>query len=358
MEKKIGILTFHNAINYGAVLQAYALERHMEKMGIESELINYRNPYIYLSPSIRRVWQGKSLIKNLYNTLSFPFWIRKYKKFNAFIHKVNVGDVCYEENFSGYSSILVGSDQVWNLEMTHNDFTYYLRKTNNVKKYAYASSFGTNTLDDKEKAVVKECLNDFELLSVRENGGKCLINELLPDKDTQIVLDPTFLLSAEEWKVIAQKPKFNGRYILIYQLEYSKTLIEYAQLMAKRKACKLITINGNPRQPIMGRNILDAGPEEWLGLFEGAEMIFTNSFHGTVFSIIFNKDFYTNLLVKCPRKNDRMITILHELGLENRILRSGMTESELSVSVNYPDIKDKYEKLLNDSYKYIDKVVS
>lgn len=358
MTKKIGVLTFHNAINYGAVLQAYALEKYLENQGINAELIGYKNPHVFRAPSLKGIWKGKNLVRNIYYTLEFPFWYKRYKKFQAFLEGININDKCSKEEWEEYSSIIVGSDQVWNLNTTNGDFTYYLDSVENVKKYSYASSFGTGSLDEKYHAQIRKNLKEFDMISVRENSGKKFINTLLPDKEVEVVLDPTFLLDKKQWKEILEKPRCKERYILIYQLAYSKPLIEYAERLAREKRCKLVTINGNPRQPIHGVNIMDAGPTEWLGLFEGAEMVMTNSFHGTVFSIIFQKDFYTALLTKQAERNDRVLTLLTHLGLENRILEDGMDLSKMCEGIDYSSIEKKLNEMIERSYNYLDKVLN
>lgn len=357
MTKKIGVLTFHNAVNYGAALQAYALERYIEKKGVDSELIDYQNPYVYREPTLKWIWKGKNLVWNVYNTVEYPFWYKRYKKFETFIHKVNVSNKYETGNFSKYSCLLVGSDQVWNLNTTHGDFTYYLKGVKDVRKCSYASSFGTVKLDDKYMDDIRNSLQGFDVLTVRENSGKKFINELLPGRDVELVLDPTFLLTRDEWRKILVKPKYNEKYILIYQLAYSKPLIHYAQLLAKARKCKLITINGNPRQPFKGINVLDAGPDEWLGLVEGAEMVLTNSFHGTVFSIIFQKNFYTSLLTDQAERNDRVMTLLTELGLEDRILLDEMNLESMDDKIDYSVIDGRLNRLINTSYNCLDKVI-
>ena len=265
---------------------------------------------------------------------------------------------CNIEDMNKYSCVIVGSDQVWNLNITHGDFTYFLKDVKNVRKCSYASSFGTIKSDVKYYDEIRNCLNDFEIINIRESSGKNFINNLLPEKHVNLVLDPTFLLTREEWREIAVRPSYKGKYVLIYQLAYSKSLIKYAQRLAREKNCKLVTINGNPRQPIKGKNILNAGPEQWLGLIEDAECVITNSFHGTVFSIIFQKEFYTELLTTQEERNDRVITLLTELELKNRILCKGLSADTLNEKIDYLLVNQKLEKLVNFSYDCLEKVIS
>lgn len=353
--KNIGVLTFHNPINYGAVLQAYALEKYIEACGYDSEIINYVNERIGVKPNLKNVLKNKSLFRLVYNLIDFPFFVERSKKFNRFLNGVNVGPEKKTIDLDSYGKIIIGSDQVWNLNMTKNDFTYFLEGKTSALKCSYASSFGEDKIKEEFCEKVKACLDEFSFLSVRENSGRRLIEELLPHKEVSHVLDPTFLLSGEEWKKLAKPPKQKGKYLLVYQLAYSKELLASAKVLAKKRNLKIVTINGNPRQPIKAKYIQNAGPEEWLGLVQNAEIVLTNSFHGTVFSILFQKKFYTYLLKKQAGRNDRVISLLNKLGLTDHMLDSDIVDEYHEI--DYSSVEKRKERLIAESKDYLCRIL-
>ena len=144
-------------------------------------------------------------------------------------------------------------------------------------------------------------------------------------------------------------------YILIYQLAYSKELIASAKALAKKLNCKIITINGNPRQPLHAKYVFTAGPGDWLGLIKNAELVLTNSFHGTVFSILFQKNFHTYLLKKQANRNDRVLSLLSALGLESRI--SENTLCDVGEPVDYKNTTPRLNQLLQESKAVLSKII-
>ena len=238
------------------------------------------------------------------------------------------------------------------MESTGFDKNYLLYNIiDSSKKTSYAASFGVDSISEALVEEYADCLKKFNRISVREYSGAKIVKDLT-GKVASIVLDPTFLLTKDEWSELVAKRHIEYEYVLIYQLAYSEKLIAFAKYLAQKHCLKIVTINGNPRQIVRGRYIMTAGPTDWVGLFLNAKYIVTNSFHGVAFSLNFNKDFYVELLSDKFGVNTRITNILEIFSMENRIIRSpiyDMTDN----SIDYNAANEKLEQLRDDSYAYL-----
>ena len=282
--KKTGVITFHNAINYGALLQTYALQTCLISMGYESVVINYSNENIN---KIRKkpYWRD---YKNLYNyhndKLIYEIENIKERKLKHFLDtKINKTEEINKDNIkevtSGLDIVFTGSDQVWNDDITQFDDTYYLDFVSPEKKCSYAASIGKELIPVENLPRVQKLLSDFRAISVREETAKKAIKSQLGISTTR-VLDPTLLLSDIEYKTIAEIPD-NKQFVLLYMLLYSETLVNSAKKLAKERGVPLLCINSSGKRIKGVIDCSDAGIEQWIGLFLQADFIFTNSFHGT-----------------------------------------------------------------------------
>ena len=229
---KVGIITFHRALNYGAVLQAYALQLFLKELNIESDIIDYRCPYIeeFYKPVKANPFRApKMYIRELIYALPN---ISKRKKFEGFIAKnIKTSDaVCSREDLkalnSKYDYFIAGSDQVWNSKWSNFDKTFFLDFADPPKKYSYAASFGFDEVPKNEEATYEKLLADFQAISVRETTGVTIVDKLLHRK-ALVASDPSCLICKDEWKKIAATPKDSG-YVLLYTLEKSDKLMSYA----------------------------------------------------------------------------------------------------------------------------------
>lgn len=357
-KQKVGVITFHRSLNYGAVLQAYGLVKSIEKLGFESEIIDYRNIYLEERDSIKRFIKTKNVLRAGYQFLECPFWLVRRRKFNKFLEFTNVSnkvDKIDQDIEKEYYKFFVGSDQVWNFKVTGLDENYFLSNIKNkLKKNSYAASFGVSTLPKELCGKYRNGLHGFNKISVRESQGANLVESLI-GKVTPIVLDPSLLLNRDEWvKIIKTKQYYNirGEYIVIYQRAYSKSLIEFAKKLAIKERCKIITITGNPRQKIKAENILSAGPIEWLWLMNNAKYIVTNSFHGVAFSINLNKEFFVELLDEKFGVNSRLENILSSFDLEKRKIHLNKLDSKIE-KINYEEVNKKLEASRVESIKFL-----
>lgn len=322
---KIGILTFQQAINYGAVLQLYALQKIIQKLGADPEVINYISPKLKNDYKIIRRNDGlRNLLASIFCAKAFCERKRRFKVFekkylnltNELYSKRDLSRICNK-----YDYLITGSDQVWNYTITNTDFTYMLDFVEDSnKKISYAASFGVAQIPDKLKIWYKNLLQDFKAISVREKQGKAIIKSLC-NKEVSVVLDPTFLLTKEDWKKLNTCDTKNKKYILVYCLRRSDLLNEFAEKLKIKTGFKIIVLNPRTKKIYSQSSAYSAGPEEFIGLFMNAEYVLTNSFHGTAFSINFNKNFLVDLDINSTvSTNSRLLNILSLLGLEDRII--------------------------------------
>jgi len=323
---KIGILTFHNTTNYGALFQVFALNRVISEMGFFSEVIDYECDAITAREqlfSIKDSRDGKSFIKALINGNSTK------KKFNAFqaftkqnipISLIKYTKANIVDANDVYDKFIVGSDQIWNVNLTENDFTYFLDFVKeNQKKNSYAASFGYIKLPQSFKAVCNDMLKDFSHISVRETQGQIIIRDLL-NTEVPLVLDPTLLLRAEDLVTMGKLETTISDYVLLYFVQDRKRTIQYARQLAKKMGCKVVYINTSPMMEWGVINIRDASPQEFLGWITNARLIITGSFHGVALSVNLQKQFVYELNNKQINYNSRIISLVSLFGLENQTI--------------------------------------
>ncbi len=368
-KKRIGILTFHNAHNYGAVLQAYALKTKLSRMGYEAEVLNYRNKYI--AKAYRKVlhidfWKrdilpsrwGKVIreIKDVFYGL--PEWKRQWKAFEIFIEKnllegkkevLSLEDV---ENCNCDFYIL-GSDQIWASELTHGmDPVYFGQFAKDKMKISYAASVPNGSIPAGERSRFKEYLSNLGAVSVREQKLADELGDLL-EKEVATVVDPTLLLAKEDYQLLLhEKPLKQGDYVFAYFVVENENLKKLAKKAAELLGCELVELHYKKTKEIQGENIiLDAGPSEFLTYIRDAKMVMTNSFHGTVFSILFQKKFYS-----VYKENGRIENLLGFLGLTDRHITEEM-QINLSDEIDYGQTVEKMERYRQKSVDFLEKSI-
>lgn len=349
--KKIGIITIVKVNNYGAELQAFALQHKLCLMGYDAEVIDYlfyKHPK-YKPEAISRPFYAyplKKLIKEwllprLEFLKSIPYRKLQRKReegFTAF-HRKNTrfSKNCYHSyselynNSPLYDVYCVGSDQVWNPGCYTNLNPYFVSFAPSEKRrISYASSFGVKRIPKEAQPHYRTLLQAMDAISVREEVGVSLVKEVADRKATNVA-DPTLLLTKKEWIKVAKFDKvLNDRYILLYVLKDSDYITKQAIALGEKKGLKVVRIcKGAFKQDKASTgiiNIIDAAPDDFLGWISKADMVLTNSFHGTVFSCIFERDFYT-IIKRNVDNNSRQISLLDTLGV-NRIKYEGETFQE------------------------------
>lgn len=333
--KKIGILTFHSANNYGAVLQAMSLQNQLLNVGAEVSIINYRPKFIQDEYAI--LSHKKLTVKNrILDLAKVPDGIRRNVLFEKF-RRVSLHETekihCAEDMQNlckSYERIIVGSDQIWNFDITKGDCCYFLDCVDKpLKKFSYAASTGDYEFSKDEAERIKNLLADFDGITVREDKTRILLGEKMRIPDVMTVLDPVFLTDRDEWLMLAKKPK-EDHYILYFQMGVSPKAnpsIEFAKKLSEENGIPLLYISDQERW-YKHRDIKHVGvvdPAQFLGYIANAKYVVTNSFHATAFSIILNVPFFVEINIA---RSDRIKNLLTMFKLEQRGLKSGVLEKD------------------------------
>lgn len=373
--KHIGIITIVKVNNYGAELQALALQKKLCLMGFKAEIIDYlfyKNkghkrekcslPF-YPYPIKKKI---KEYILPLYETIkSIPYWRTQKNREKSFIefHKKNTAfsPQCYHsyselyKNPPIYDVYCVGSDQVWNPGCFTNLNPYFLSfAPEGKRRISYASSFGVKELPASVKKQYSRLLQGLDSISVREDAGVEIVKAVSGRNATKVV-DPTLLLTKTEWKTIAKYDKVpNGKYILLYVLKDSEYIKQTALTLRDKTGLQIVRIckgafkQDKPSDDII--DIIDAAPDDFLGLIEKAEIVLTNSFHGTVFSILFERDFYT-ILKRNVENNSRQTSLLNALHIDR--IRYEDTEFVSGPDIDYRKCETAINSLKASSEQYL-----
>ena len=336
---KAGVITFHNALNYGAVLQTYALQTVLTELGCNAQIINYsntnvggnsgkapcltqyHNPFNYMND--KKIYE-KNRIKEDKICKFSEHYIKKTKP----VTKKNIADLANQ-----FDVFFTGSDQVWNDKITGNDDTYYLDFVPKQKRYSYAASIGGKEISENRVQRVKELLSEFQAISVRESTA-CAALQRQADISATQVLDPTLLLMKNHYKQLIHQTE-KKPYVLLYMLFYSKSLMKSAKKQAKKLGIPVYCINASGKE-IHG--VIDqscAGIEEWIDLFWNAEFVFTNSFHGTVFSILFERKFNVELPPEKVNAGSRLTDLLKLFHLEDQMISNVQVYTQ---EIRYNDV--------------------
>lgn len=361
---KIGILTFHCAHNYGAVLQCYALQEILKAWGYDVEIIDYRPDFIekpykiwdyhrFISHSIHQI--PLNIIKELCILLKRPF---RYYKFNRFITtRLNLSKEKWIS--SKYDIYILGSDQIWNTKITKGINKYYWGKfdfTKENKRYiTYAASMEVQKLDERFVNFYKESMNNLDYISVREEVLAQLLQPLT-QHTIQTVLDPTLLAPTKIWDTLTKNITIQKKkYILVYQVRSHKRTIEIAQNLAQQINAQVIILRAWIGCKFTPKEYHCASPEYYLALIKNAEYIITTSFHGTAFSIIFKKNFY---YIKLNDGEDsRSESLLNTLNLNDRIIKIDEVLTSPQ-NIDYKKSSLLLEKLKNKSELYLKNALS
>ena len=316
MLKKILILSFRNPFNYGAELQVFALGKKLRMLGYNVEVLDLARPNFdtdacpskLLKRHYNDTFKSRLIVK-----LSFfkrrLFWALHWKRsklkfqlsnefhdhYNSFTtHRYRNFDELYTVSLD-YTHYIVGSDQVWNYEYPFSLDPYFLSFVKKGKKIAYAASIGHSKLPDYQKEYYRKHLLTFDVISMRELQGSSIVSELL-DKQIETVVDPTIIITPEEWKEIFHIKDVQNNAVIIYLRSYRPYAILLAREIARRYGLKkIIYITTEVKYPFKDHDVecrFDVSAPEFVSLFYNASFIITNSFHGTAFAVNFGKRFF------------------------------------------------------------------
>lgn len=365
---KIGILTFHCANNYGAVLQAYGLQEYLKTLGHDVYVIDYRPNYILRAyPLFDWKWShmdcrslSMPLLKDyiLYfirSVLAFPIRMRRRLFFSLFRYKYIRfhPDILLDSN-SDFDAFIFGSDQIWNPLITAGEFdiNYFARfpAAKNKRLISYAASVGSlKNLKSKEYDFVS-LLSAYTSISVREKSLADFISKLAPEKNVKTVLDPVLLVGRKVFEAIASKKVRQKKYLLVFQLAFDDTLTvqRIAERVAQDKKLEIKYLISE-KESLKDCSIKSSvSISDFIALFRDASYVITTSYHGTVFSIVFEREF--NVVNLNDKINERMMDLLSLLDLKGQILTN--EDRMLYNDINYDKINGilKEKQLISQSF--------
>lgn len=357
-------ITTHRAINYGAVLQSYALQKAHESLGIDNVLLDVpETTSIYEKLNFHNL---RSLVAgSLINFTTF-FNQKKSKKllndFNNFVkNRIKTTERIYtdikdvNENLPKTDFFICGSDQVFGLRGPQDDIRIINFGPSDMLRFSYAASLGEYDWNDEEKERAKDILKKYKKISVRENFAKDYLESFI-ERECVVNIDPVFLLSKEDWRKIEKKPDINEKYILCYNLISNVNMQKTLNLVKNKYGYKVVCLQTYPMKRLKAdKYIFDAGPEEFLGWLDNAEAIVTTSFHGTAFSAIFEKPFYT--LIK-NYKSQRITDLLNLFGLSERVIRDTDKEISIDINVDFSYCREKISEERDKSFQYLNDIIA
>ena len=353
---KIGIITYHRHNNFGALLQAYALQTKLLQLGADAEIIDYLCKYDRNPLSIRAL-KNKGVLGYILGILGPVSRIPRYFKCKLFRKKLLISKTVTKKTIltlgDAYDLYIAGSDNVWNYSITDLDPNYFLDFVDNDKKKgSYAASFGFERIPKELERQYTNLLKDFNYFYLRESSGVKIIKDLL-NKESEVVLDPTMLLTQEEWtNICSSQPIVKGDYILAYQLVPSKSFVQFTGRLSAATNLKVIFISFPMGGFIRCTLGLTPGPIEWLNLIKNASYVVTDSFHGTAFSVLFHKNFY----VKITQLGTRIENLLELLELKDRIIKDCMLP-DITQKINYRQVEEILQKARKRSVSLLEKML-
>ena len=346
--KKIGILTFHNSSNFGALLQTFGTYQTLVHLGYKPEVINYHSPNKAHLYKRLHLSHKLSFVANVKGIFSFPLKHAKFKKSSNFRRdylNINAPILTSFEDLSRhqerFEKVIVGSDQVWNYDNTQEDKRYFLDFVPAYKRIAYAPSFGKNVVDDKYTGVYKKYLSEIPHLSVREDAGVTIVQDLIGKRALQ-VLDPTLILARKDWESISHF-NFNFKnYLLVYVVGNRDETLKVAKRIAKEKNLNIVLIATRLKDYFSGIKVVNPSINAFVGLMQNSSYVVTSSFHGAAFAIHFNKEF-TVCLEKEGSSNSRQLSLLNMTQLTERVSFDSQAQMHTQQTIQWDHVNQILE---------------
>lgn len=342
---KVGLITIYQVPNYGSVLQTYATQFLLESMGVECKVINYRYPNEWhWKHGTKRPTGWKAKIRRLIPSrkiIVLQQFREKYLNFTPLFHNL---EEMNKADWSNYDAFVVGSDQVWNARFVLGDSAFMLSFVPDDKpRYSLASSFALKSIPECFREKYFKYLSKFNAISVRENNGMAIIHdELKIHTPVNVILDPTLLLSKEDWLKAISRSNFKKRrpYILFYMLSYAfeprPYIFKVVKHFQEQINCDIIALEGytkpNDAEGLVMINMKNSSIEEFIDLFDNADMVITSSFHGTAFALNFGKPLVS--IVPDSNGDDRQTTLLCRVGCKHCAIKENTPIREINPNYN------------------------
>lgn len=340
---KIGIITFHHIDNYGATLQAYALHKFLKQQGYDVEIIDYRplKAIKYYTRGLSPIKKGFSFNKRAFGNIARAWKMRQFllsqTKLSPKKYYSKQGLAYFRDK---YDVVICGSDQIWCLDSFRGfDTSYFLDfvSQETTRRISYAASFGNSTSLKNHQEEICNLLEKFQTILVRDSNSKNIINTEC-NVDATRVLDPTFIAKYND---IISPIDIQDNYLLIYnQAGLTSAQEEFVKSIAKAKDFTIVSVGKYNK--IAHTNLVSASPKEWVSLFSQAAYIVTNTYHGTIFSIIFKKLF---TVFGHDKKSQKLTDLLSIFNLSNRMLMSISEVETVNAQLNDIDYESVSEIL-------------
>lgn len=376
--KKIGICACYNTLNYGSMLQAFATQKIIEEFGYDSEFIIYRKKktFSFLMKQIPRLLNYNLMSDKMLN-FEKKIALLKHPDINKKNSKRELAFKRFQDNYYGkfspvyygyeklkqgakkYDSVVVGSDQLWTPGGLATNFYNLMFVPDGVNKISYATSFGVSKIPFYQRKRTKEYLSRINYLSVRETKGAQIV-ENISNKKAKVVVDPTLLFSHKKWmENIPEKRLVDEPYIFCYFLGKNENHRKIAEELREKTGLKIVCTpfldSFVKRDVTFGDyQLFDIGPDDFVNLIRGAEYVLTDSFHGSVFSIIHHKQFVTlnRFMDGGQSRNSRIDSLCGLLGLEERRYKENISE-QIQQSIDYDSVDKKLYKLREESLEFL-----
>lgn len=356
---KIKTITCHHVYNAGASLQAYALAAYLKKLGHEVQIIDYIPDYLvhYKLTGVSNPVYDKPVVRELYNIAKLPGrlaarWGRRKKAYDCFTSQYLP---LTERHYASYDELqkyppeadvyIAGSDQIWNSFFKNGrDPAFYLQfAPQGCIRASYAASFSTETVAPEYQAQTGEWLRTLDHISVRESSGLGILRDLGVSGGVAVV-DPVFLLSANEWNTLCPSVKFDAPYVLVYDFDGDPRIRKTAEQLASAHGLRIYTLQ---KSDYGDKCVGNGGPVEFVQLVRNASFVLSNSFHATAFSLIFHRPFL--VFNRSEGINTRMRDLITPVNLQERKSAEDM--------IAWDDVQDRLDAYIAASKSYIDGVL-
>lgn len=380
MNKSVALAIVTYTVNYGTYLQAFATQTAIRNLGYDTEILNIDSVIDDVSKARKKYFLSQILnvaeVKSYSHTIAAivakkinpkyrKYILAREKSFKEFHDKYfEIGPICNSweglaNHCREFSSVVVGSDQLWRPANIAGNFYTLNFVPDSINKISYATSFGLKEIRKSQKNVAKQFLSRINYLSTREESGAKII-KTVTGREAKVVCDPTILLSKDSWeKYISSTPIVDGKYIFVYLLSSNKEHRKYVKEISKKTGCKIVGVLHGSGYIHGDENFVDeypteVGPFEFLSLIKHASFVFTDSFHGCVFSILLEKEFYAFKRFSDKDKmstNSRVTNLLSRFGLEARIIEDyGYFDNK---TIDYGLVNEEVKKYRSESEKYL-----
>ncbi len=348
---RVYVITFCEWNSFGSMLQSLGLKRALASLGFES---------VILSISPQRSYRMR-LPKTTRDAYYFPTRLLHHQAFKAACQKAkafladHIDMIFFKDSEEARRSYpldgvyLAGSDQIWNPTIRNLEF-YYMDFVRGIKKLTYAVSMGKEQIPEERKPLLRKYLSDFAYLSVREEAAKTALSQLT-DAEIRVNIDPSFLLSQDEWRSYETPYPIHGKYILVYTIYWDKDAQKRLKTLRRKTGLPVVAIKPAPSVTYATRPLYDVGPGEFLWLIDHAAYVVTSSFHGAAFSVIFNKPFAA---VINPSSPSRLTQLLRTSDLPQVEIDDLCDEADF----DYSGVNQRIECFKQDAYRYLRSALS